>query len=548
MEEADQSNYAHTHPARGTLATRNTRYTVSASSPSSSTGYSDMQLRRRTNKQSLRESSDEEEGEEEVEEVEEEDAEPEEEEVEEEGDAEQDAGAEEDFAEPESEGEEEAQIDVEGDDEEMDDDASSMAHPRLKIKLKLPVVPSSTSNSATPVPEETRTRAAASTSRRSAAVRSRRRIQGAVRHGSTQVFLISLNPEDVESSDEDEDEEEVAAPTRSTRPMTTRQAVLANVVDPSHVSLDTDLAVDPNTMLTSDQKPNPRKKQLNETELALRREETARKRKNLSEKKLEDEKLETINRLLRKQSKPRAKKGAGTASGGVTPVSARGGKRGGARGGRGGRTGRSGLGTAKASAAGSEAGDEEGTNVDNEAEGNDEEGVEAEDEEGEEADHASGSGSGYVEDIPQIPLFRWISTSRPVEVQKEEAPTQMDVDDETKTKSDEPQGNQNMDVDVDKEKPGVTAASPDKPVDGTQSISSEPPRMTLSFSIPPAYLETPGLSQNPITPAPPRGTQTCAVAECSSPRKYRLVSDWTIGACGMGHLKVLETQSRASVV
>ena len=34
-----------------------------------------------------------------------------------------------------------------------------------------------------------------------------------------------------------------------------------------------------------------RKKQLNETELALRREETARKRKNLTEKKLEDEKV-----------------------------------------------------------------------------------------------------------------------------------------------------------------------------------------------------------------------------------------------------------------
>jgi hypothetical protein len=34
-----------------------------------------------------------------------------------------------------------------------------------------------------------------------------------------------------------------------------------------------------------------KKKQLNETELALRREETARKRKNLSEKKLEDEKV-----------------------------------------------------------------------------------------------------------------------------------------------------------------------------------------------------------------------------------------------------------------
>lgn len=65
----------------------------------------------------------------------------------------------------------------------------------------------------------------------------------------------------------------------ATRPMTTRQAVLASVVDPSHVSLD-ELGLG-----------KSKKKILNESELALRREETARKRKNLSEKKLEDEKV-----------------------------------------------------------------------------------------------------------------------------------------------------------------------------------------------------------------------------------------------------------------
>jgi Ino eighty subunit 2 len=32
----------------------------------------------------------------------------------------------------------------------------------------------------------------------------------------------------------------------------------------------------------------------------------------------------------------------------------------------------------------------------------------------------------------------------------------------------------------------------------------------------------------------------CAVAGCSAPRKYRLVKNWTSGACGLGHLKVLE--------
>ncbi|KAK1229269.1 hypothetical protein PQX77_007693 [Marasmius sp. AFHP31] len=465
-----------------------------------------MQLRRRTNKPSLREISDDDEGEEEVEE-EEEEAEGDEEDVEEDGDAEPDVDAEDEDAEQDVEGEEDeedAQIDVEGDEEDMDEDGSSMAQPRLKIKLKLPVVASSTSNSATPVPEETRTRAAASTSKRSAVVRSRRRIQ------------------DVDSSEEDEDDE-AAGPSRSTRPMTTRQAVLANVVDSSHVSLDADMSLDP-----PDHKPNPRKKQLNETELALRREETARKRKNLSEKKLEDEKLETINRLLRKQSKPRAKKGTGTASGGVTPV--RGGKRGGARG-RGGRAGRSGLGTAKASTAGSEAGDEEGAN-DNEGEGNDEEGAEAEDEEAEDGDQASGSGSGFVEEIPLVPMFRWISSSRVQELKKEEATNGMEVDSETA--ADKAQENHIMNVDTER---------PNAPSVNAQELQPSEPKMTLSFSVPPAFLsETSSLAQAPVAPPPPRGPQVCAVAECSSPRKYRLVSDWTIGACGMGHLKLLETQ------
>ncbi len=44
--------------------------------------------------------------------------------------------------------------------------------------------------------------------------------------------------------------------------------------------------------LRTEEPPNPRKKKpLTEIEIALKREETARKRKNLSEKKLEDEKV-----------------------------------------------------------------------------------------------------------------------------------------------------------------------------------------------------------------------------------------------------------------
>ncbi|TFK34308.1 PAPA-1-like conserved region-domain-containing protein [Crucibulum laeve] len=85
--------------------------------------------------------------------------------------------------------------------------------------------------------------------------------------------------------------------------MTARQAVLASGVDPSHVSLGecTFGSVDWSV-------GGGNKRHLNEGELALRREEMARKRRNLSEKKLEDEKAETINRLLKKQSRPKNKR------------------------------------------------------------------------------------------------------------------------------------------------------------------------------------------------------------------------------------------------
>ena len=77
-------------------------------------------------------------------------------------------------------------------------------------------------------------------------------------------------------TDDDISSDDPELHSRATRPMTTRQAVLASVMDSSHVSLNE----------TRQKKPP-----LNETELALRREETARKRRNLTEKKLEDEKV-----------------------------------------------------------------------------------------------------------------------------------------------------------------------------------------------------------------------------------------------------------------
>jgi Ino eighty subunit 2 len=67
--------------------------------------------------------------------------------------------------------------------------------------------------------------------------------------------------------------------------------------------------------------------------------------------------------------------------------------------------------------------------------------------------------------------------------------------------------------------------------------SGESAQMLLSFSVPPTALLAP-----PHEPEgrQPKAPNNCAVEGCGQPRKYRLVKDWTIGACGMAHLKSLE--------
>lgn len=170
-------------------------------------------------------------------------------------------------------------LDVES--EELSPPPSPASKPRLKIKLKLPQVPSSNeaSSRATSIPSG---------------------------EGPSQLpSRRGVSKDDVESEDGDEDDDDGAIGS-SARPMTSRQAVLASVVDSSHVSLS---------------ESSRKKKQLTEEEIALRREETARKRRNLSEKKLEDEKMETINRLLKKQSKSKTKRNVLSTADDRTPVS-----------------------------------------------------------------------------------------------------------------------------------------------------------------------------------------------------------------------------------
>ncbi|CDU25456.1 uncharacterized protein SPSC_05349 [Sporisorium scitamineum] len=91
------------------------------------------------------------------------------------------------------------------------------------------------------------------------------------------------------SDDEDasEPDEATAAEMQAIIGKTARQLAREGGVESEHMELP---MFDPN-----------RKKKLTENELALRRSETARKRKNQVEKKLEDDKVETINRLLKKQ-------------------------------------------------------------------------------------------------------------------------------------------------------------------------------------------------------------------------------------------------------
>ncbi|KAH7921655.1 hypothetical protein BV22DRAFT_1107073 [Leucogyrophana mollusca] len=190
---------------------------------------------------------------------------------------------------------------VEAEEEEEEDLAESeelspppsppITHPRLKIKLKLPQVPS---------PDAPASVAASTPS-------------GQLEEPSQPPSRRAISRDiDIESEDDDDDDDQAQSVAGgSTRPMTSRQAVLASVVDSSHVSLSIAPA-----------ESGRKKKQLTESELALRREETARKRKNLSEKKLEDEKAETINRLLKKQSKSKTKRSALASTEDRTPLPA----------------------------------------------------------------------------------------------------------------------------------------------------------------------------------------------------------------------------------
>ncbi|KAF8808599.1 hypothetical protein BYT27DRAFT_7096326 [Phlegmacium glaucopus] len=208
--------------------------------------------------------------------------------------------------------EDEGRDDNEGDDEEAEieasgEDSQSVSHgyeddgpptkptttqPTLKITLKLPPSNAFGSNNSprTATPEELDYIAFKRTPRR----RAKTKVIQDIDIESEDPTSPSVASDDAAQSPHESGSRSTGTPSASVKLMTTRQAVLASVVDSSHVSLN--------------EGSKSKKQPLNETELALRKEETARKRKNLSEKKLEDEKAETINRLLKKQSRPKNKR------------------------------------------------------------------------------------------------------------------------------------------------------------------------------------------------------------------------------------------------
>ncbi|KXN86823.1 INO80 complex subunit 2 [Leucoagaricus sp. SymC.cos] len=310
-------------------------------------------------------------------------------------------GEEDDEEEEEEEDKDEIQSEEDDDDEEPI--PSPRKQPRLRIRLKLgngKRIGSSDDSTARPTPEVETTPSRA---------RSRRKVKSDIESED------SLSPE----SEDEDGSMSGSRPPSHPKPMTARRAVLAGMVDSSHVSLG--------------EGNRSKKKVLNETELALRREETARKRKNLTEKKLEDEKTETINRLLKKQTRPRNKRG--TALDDRSPMPSNGRKM--------------------------------------KLKTKDDEG-----EEGEEGDEEEVI--DVVEEEVKPIMYRWTSS---------------------------------------------------KKVDGGTTS------MVLNFSIPPSVAIPPA---SEVQVPKPKVPGVCAVEGCGQPRKYRLVKNWMVGACGMPHLKLLE--------
>lgn len=294
-------------------------------------------------------------------------------------------------------------------------------------------------------------------------------------------------------SDEDQEEQEEDTPAQPTR-KTARQAALAGDAGPvEHVSLE--------------EPPNPRKRKWTEEEIAMRREEAARKRKVKGAQRQEDEKQMIINRLINKGTGKRGRWASKAKD--PTPDPEEDGEEGGAA------TGAAGEGT--------EAG-----------------------EENESSSAAEEVPTGAVTPAPtrggwrgrgrrargaklppppvrmHIPVMRWLSGMRDIVIQEPDDQIQVDPTDMKRG-----------------EDAGITTATASAPDQPKPAAEREP---FLSFSIPPELLAVTVIEPPPPLPSP-RNAISCAVKGCSLTRKYKLAGgpDPDIGACGMDHLKRLQT-------
>ncbi|KAH7108037.1 PAPA-1-like conserved region-domain-containing protein [Auriculariales sp. MPI-PUGE-AT-0066] len=163
-------------------------------------------------------------------------------------------------------------------------------HPKLKIKLRLG---GGGGASASGAASQASTSAAATPNKRPARRSAKRK------RTPSEDEIESEGGEsegDYFNSGLDDDDDEGADTQRAPR-LTARQAVLAG-------GKSEDLNPSEHVMLPLENTTRRGKKAtLTAGEIALKREESARKRRNLTEKKLEDEKQDTINRLLRKQGR-----------------------------------------------------------------------------------------------------------------------------------------------------------------------------------------------------------------------------------------------------
>lgn len=274
---------------------------------------------------------------------------------------------------------------------------------------------------------------------------------------------------------------------------------------------------------------------------------------------------ETINRLLKKQSRPRAKRAGGPSStASSVPLAPTGAsasdppqrtslsKRG-----NHGRRGRGKLITKQPSSRvpgvrtpGEENGGEgeDGGDAQVEAQGEamdvDGQAVEAEAEEAE--DQVEGEEEDVVESVegsdlskairgPLAPMFRWVSTSYPVPVASSETKHIVEGREMVgiaKVNMADAGMAQNMEIEP-------TTATTLSEHDAASAIPAQEKHMRLYFAVPTAFLPLSDQVAPPPLPEP-RPPAICAVSGCQDPRKYRLVKDWKIGACGIAHLKVLE--------